>query len=288
MKNRILITLLCGAVMAASCKKAGNYKALNASSSDSALVAADSVSPQQAKLVKTADMHFKVKNVEQTSENITGLTTKYNGMVMHHDMTASDEQTSDTRLNNDSVMRVSRFNTNATMTVKIPSEKIEEFLDVVSHMSIYVNVRRMDIEDKSLDYLSSQMKLNSRKELVSQQKAGRIVFKNPDAVLDLKDGLVDEQINNRKIDDAVKYSVINLDFYQSNTISKEIIVNDDPDTDKLPFGNRLLIAFGDGWSLFKELVILLANIWVLIIAAIGVWVAVRWYKQKNTKFHLPL
>jgi Domain of unknown function (DUF4349) len=288
MKNRILITLLCGAVMAASCKNKGDYKALNASSSDSALVAADSVSPQQAKLVKTADMRFKVKNVEQTSENITSLTTKYNGMVMHHDMTASDEQTSDTRLNNDSVMRVLRFNTNADMTMKIPSEKIEEFLDAVSHMSIYVNVRRMDIEDKSLDYLSSQMKLNSRKELVSQQKAGRLVFKNPDAVLDLKDGLVDEQINNRKIDDEVKYSVISLDFYQSNTISKEIIVNDDPESYKLPFSNRLLIAFGDGWSLFKELVILLADMWVFIVGAIGVWVAVRWYKGKNTRLNLPL
>lgn len=274
--------------MAASCKNAGNYKALNASSSDSTLVAADSVSPQQAKLVKTADMRFKVKNVELTSENITSLTTKYNGMVMHHDMTASNEQTNDTRLNNDSVMRVSRFNTNAIMTVKIPSEKIEEFLDAISHMSVYVNVRRMDIEDKSLDYLSSQMKLNSRKELVSRQKAGRVVFKNPDAVLDLKDGLVDEQINNRKIDDQVKYSVISLDFYQSNTISKEIIVNDDPETYKLPFGNRLLIAFGDGWALFKELVILLADMWVFIIAGIGMWIGVRWYKRKYTKFQLPL
>ena len=274
--------------MAVSCKSKGDYKAFNASSSDSALVAADSVSPQQAKLVKTADMRFKVKNVEQTSENIASLTTKYNGMIMHHDITASDEQTSDTRLNNDSVIRVSRFNTTADMTVKIPSEKIEDFLDAVSHMSVYVNVRRMDIEDKSLDYLSSQMKLNSRKELVSQQKAGRVVFKNPDAVLDLKDGLVDEQINNRKIDDEVKYSVISLDFYQSNTISKEIIVNDDPESYKLPFGNRLLIAFGDGWSLFKELLIVLANMWVFIVAAIGVWVAIRWYKQRNAKLHLPL
>jgi len=288
MKNSILIILLCGAVMAASCKNSGNYKALNASSSDTALVAADSVSAKQPKLVKTADMRFKVKNVEQTSESIAKLTTRYNGMVMHHDMNAETVQTSDTRLGNDSVMRVSRFSTMATMTVKIPSEKIEEFLDAVDHMSIYVNVRRMDIEDKSLDYLASQMKLNSRKELVNQQKAGRVVFKNPDAVLDLKDGLVDEQINNRKIDDEVKYSIISLDFYQSNTISKEIIVNDDPESYKLPFGNRLLIALGDGWTVFKELILLLANMWVFVIGGIGIWIAVRWYKQKHTKLHLPL
>jgi len=287
MKNSILIILLCGAVMAASCNNARDYKALNAASSDSALVASDSVAPQ-AKLVKTADMRFKVKNVEQTGESITALTTKYNGMVMHHNMNASNEQTSDIRLSNDSVLRVSRFNTTADMIVKIPSEKIDEFMNAVGRMGIYVNARRMDIEDKSLDYLSSQMKLNSRKELISQQKAGKVVFKNPDAVLDLKDGLVDEQINNRKIDDAVKYSTISLDFYQSNTISKEIIVNDDPESYKLPFGNRILIAFGDGWNIFKELVILLADMWVFIVAGAAVWIGVRWYKRKYTRFNFPL
>jgi len=174
------------------------------------------------------------------------------------------------------------------MIVKIPSEKIDEFMNAVGRMGIYVNARRMDIENKSLDYLSSQMKLNSRKELISQQKAGKVVFKNPDAVLDLKDGLVDEQINNRKIDDAVKYSTISLDFYQSNTISKEVIVNDDPETYKLPFGNRLVIAFNEGWDIFKDVVTVLANMWVFIIAGIGIWFGVRWYKRKYIRLNLPL
>lgn len=279
-KNSNLMVLLCGAVMIASCKNSGNFKALNSATSDSTLVAADSVVTKQAKLVKTADLHFKVENVDQTGENIVALTTKYNGMVMHHDITSSAAQTHDIRLDNDSVMRVSAFNTTADMTVKIPSEKIEDFLNNVSHMSIYVNVRRMDIEDKSLDYLSSQMKLNSRKELVSAQKTGRLVIKDPNAVLDFKDGLVDEQINNRKIEDEVKYSLVNLGFYQSNTISKETVVNDDPESYQLPFVSRLTIAFGKGWYLFKELVIVLADLWVFIFAGIGAWVMVRLYKRK--------
>lgn len=267
--------------MVSSCKNSGQYKALNSSSSDTALVAADSVAPKETKLVKTADIGFKVKNVEQTTENIMALTARLNGMVIHHNVIASIEQTHDTNLDNDSVLRVSSFNTNAQMTVKIPSAKIEDFLNTISHMSIYVTARRMDIEDKSLDYLSSQLKLNSRKELVSAQKAGRLVVKDPNAVLDFKDGLVDEQINNKRIDDAVKYSIVSLAFSQSNSIIKEVIVNDNPSVYQVPFFSSLSVAFANGWYLFKQLVIVLADIWVFIVLGIVVWFTIRWYKRKG-------
>jgi len=281
MKTSNLIVLLCGAAMIASCKNSSDYKALNASSSDTALIAADSISPKQAKLVKTADMHFKVKNVQQTGENIAALTAKFNGMVVHDDMTSAPDQTHDITLNNDSVMRISSFNTTADMTVKIPTEKLEDFLHTVSHMGIYVNQKTMDIEDKSLDYLASQMKLNSRKELVAQQKSGKLVIKDANSVLDLKDGLVDEQINDKRIDDEVKYSVITLNFYESNTISKEVIANDDPSTYHLPFFSQLGMALQNGWFLFSELIIGLVNLWAIILSGAIVWILVRLYGKRK-------
>jgi hypothetical protein len=282
MKASNLMALLCIAVAIASCKqRSAGYNALNNQSSDTALVASDSTAPKQPKLIKTADIRFKVKNVQQTGENISALTTKYNGMVVHHDMTSAAEQTNDVRISDDSIMRISSFNTNSDMTVKIPAEKLEDFLNTVSRMGIYVNERKMDIADKSLDYLSAQLKLNSRKELLAQQKTGKVVFKDPGAVLDLKDGLVDQQISNKMIDDEVKYSVVSLSFYQSNTISKEIIANDDPASYTLPFFNRAAMAFVNGWYMFKELLIGLINIWVFLIFGISVWLLIKWYKKKS-------
>ena len=281
MKASNLIALLLIAVAVVSCKNSSDYKAMNNESSDTALVAADSVAPKQAKLIKTADIRFKVKNVQQTSENISAFTTKYEGMVMHHNMTSSKEQTSDVHLSDDSVMRVSAFNTTADMTIKIPSEKLEDFLNTVSHMGIYINARHMDIEDKSLDYLASQLKLNSRKEFITQQKTGKVVFKDPNSVLDLKDGLVDQQINNKMIDDQVKYSVISLSFYQSNTISKEIIANDNTSAYNLPFYNRAAMAFADGWSMFKEIILVLLDLWFFVILGIASGVLLWRYNKKK-------
>jgi len=169
MKIRTLTALLTGIVLLNACKSKP-YELDRKSSADTA-----------AKLVKTAEIQFKVKNVQQTSDSILALTTKFNGMVTHHQVMSSANETHDVRLSNDSLMRVSAFNTTADMTVKIPSEKIESFLNTVSKLSLYVNVRRMDIEDKSLDYLSAQLKLNSRNQLIAQQKQGKITIKDPGA-----------------------------------------------------------------------------------------------------------
>ncbi len=277
MKAKILMMMLAGALLAA-CKGSGNYESMD-SMADS--VSTADINLTEPKLVKTAGINFKVKSVQQSSEKITSLTNQYKGMVMSHSVNSNINNTSDKRISEDSVMRISAFYTSAQMTVKVPSIKLDEYLDSVAKLGVYVSTRSMDIEDKSLDYLSAKMKLNSRKDMVDQQKKGKIIIKDPSAVLNLRDDLVDEQIYNRKIDDAVKYSVVNLSFYQSNTIFKEVIANDNPASYNLPFFKRVGLALSDGWNLFKELLIVLINAWALILAGVVLWQAILFYKRKR-------
>jgi len=282
MKAKFLIPLIAGLGLLWACKgKTGSYEVVNNSGSSAAdSTKLDSIKLSAPKLVKAAGIHFKVKNVEQTAEHITALVTSINGMVIHHQMGSTAERSLDVRISYDSVMRVTSFNTTADMTVKIPSSKIEEFMNQVGHMGIYVNNRSMDITDKSLDYLSSQLKLKSRTELVAQQKKGTIIIKKPEDVLNLKDDMIDQQIGNRQIDDAVKNSIVTLSFYQSNTINKEIIANDDPSAYNLSFFKRLGMALENGWTMFVDVIIGLANLWVFILAGVGVWLVIRRYKSR--------
>jgi hypothetical protein len=281
MKKRVLIPLLAGLALLWACKgKKGSYELANNSSADSTRTEADTVMLKRPKLVKTAGIHFKVKNVQQTAEHITTLATSINGIVIHHQMGSTAERSDDVRFSNDSVMRVTSFNTTAEMTVKIPSVKLEDFLNQVGHLGIYVNDRRMDITDKSLDYLSAHLKLKSLTELISQQKKGKVIIKKPEDVLNLKNDMIDQQIGNRQIDDAVKNSIVTLSFYQSNTINKEIIANDDPSAYKLPFFKRLGMAVANGWGLFVDVIIGMANIWMFLFAGIGAWMIIRYYKRK--------
>jgi hypothetical protein len=281
MKKRILIPLLAGLALLWACKgKTGSELVNNSRSADSAKI--ESADTLQTKLIKTAGINFKVKNVQQTAELISALTTGLNGMVMHHQMTSTAERSLDVRISDDSVMRVTSFNTIAEMIVKIPQAKLEDFMNRVARMGIYVNNRSMDITDKSLDYLSSQLKLKNRTELVSQQKSGRIVIKKPEDVLQLKDDMVDQQIGNLGINNAVKNSVVTLSFYQSNTINKEAIANDDPSAYNLPFIKRMGMAIETGWEVFVDVIIALTNLWVFILAAIGAWTLIRYYRNKKS------
>jgi hypothetical protein len=277
MKAKILMMMLAGALLAA-CKGSGSYESMDNVADTVATTDANLTEP---KLVKTAGINFKVKNVQQSSEKITSLTNQYKGMVMSHSVNSNINSTSDKRVSEDSVMRISAFYTSAQMTVKVPSAKLDEYLDSVAKLGVYVSTRSMDIEDKSLDYLSARMKLNSRKDMVDQQKKGKIVIKDPSAVLNLRDDLVDEQIYNRRIDEAVKYSVVNLSFYQSNTIFKEIIANDDPSSYNLPFFKRVGLALNNGWYIFKEALLVLANVWVFVLAGVALWQIIIYYRRKR-------
>jgi hypothetical protein len=280
MKTKLLIPLIAGLGLLCACKNKSGYELVNNSNATNT-ESADSTSVSQPKLIKTAGMRFKVKNVQQTSEKIAALTTSYHGTVSHHQMGSTPNRSLDIRISNDSVMRVTSFCTTTDITVKIPSKKVDDFMNQVSRMGIYVNSRSMDITDKSLDYLSAQLKLKSRAELVSQQKKGKVIIKNPANVLLLKDDMIDQQINNRGIDDAVRNSVVNLSFYQSNTINREIIANDDPSAYNLPFLNRLGMAIEKGWQVFVDVIIAITNLWVFVLAGVGIWVIVKYYRNKK-------
>jgi hypothetical protein len=271
--------LLCLIFIVGCSGKKGHYEVSTADST-SVLSNGSAADSDKPKFVKTANMRFKVKDVQRTGESISALTTSMQGMVMHHSLATSIERSTDVVSSSDSVMRFSSYNTNADMTVRVPSDKMEEFMNQVGHMAVFVNTRNMDIQDKTLDFLASQLKVTGRNEIIAQQKKRLVKIKSIDDVLALKDDQVDKQIDNRRIEDAVKYSTIGLNFYQSNTVAKELIVNDDPSNYSLPFFRRLGNAFVNGWIIFDEGLIALANIWVFILIVVAGVLAYRHYTKK--------
>ncbi len=273
--------MLAGIVLFAACKRSPYELGKgDVTSADTARV--DSISAfTQDKLVKTASINFKVKNVRRCAEQIGALADHYHAMVMHHDITSTAGVSKDIKLNGDSVMRMSSYQTSGEMTVKVPEEKLDAFTDSVCRLGIYVNRSLLNIEDKSLDYLATRMKANNRAKLVSQHRAGKVTIKSPTAVMNLEDDLVDERIENLKTDREVKYSTISLSFYQNNTVLKEILLDDNPSAYDLPFFKRLTLALANGWWLFTELIIAVANIWMLLVVAAIIVVLVRNYKIKR-------
>ncbi|MCR8558727.1 DUF4349 domain-containing protein [Mucilaginibacter sp. BJC16-A38] len=285
MKSKISITLMAGLFLLGACegrrdKESADSTSVSTSKEKAVDLKKDTLKTG-SKLVKKADIRFKVKNVQQTSEQIAALTTSLNGMVIHHTINSTSENSADIKRSSDSIMRVTVVNTTADMTVKIPPANLESFMLQVTRMGLYVENSHMDITDKSLDYLSTQMKLKNQSERVAKNKQDAATAKNPDDLLAFKNNMVDQQINNRRTDDSVKNSVVTLSFYESNVIHREIIANSDLSAYNPPAIKQLDMSFENGWGVFVSLLIALANAWVIFPIGFGVWMLVRYLKKKQ-------
>ncbi len=280
MKMSNLMLLLAVLCLFAACKGRGSYESeLSKQIADSAsAISSDSAG---AKLVKTAQVDMKVKDAAKVSEEIVQLTTaNYHGIVMNHHLQSEELRSEDMKLSVDSLQRVTVYHTTATMTVRVPPAALNHFMSDVSKLGLHVNIRRMDIEDKTFDYLTSQLYQNNRKELVEQQKEGKVKFKDPTAILRVSDDLADEKVNNMRVDHAVQYSVVDLILSQNNTVSIEHIANDDPAVYQIPFLQRMAFALSNGWSMFADCVIALANLWVFLVLGVILWFTFKYYKIK--------
>ena len=124
MKARWLI-MLTGIVLLGACKGKTRYDSADRTDTTNQELPLSKAEPvqQDEKLVKTADIRFKVKSVQQTGQQIASLTKSCNGMVMRHTIGSSIKSSKIIHLGNDSLMQVSAENAMAIMTVRIPYRK---------------------------------------------------------------------------------------------------------------------------------------------------------------------
>jgi len=293
MKTKILIPLA-GVALFCACKGAGSgsesadtvgvvqktekvieSKATSKNATDTALLATQ-------KLVKTASMHFKVKDVQQTSDRIAALTASSNGTVMYHTINSVAGDSTTIRKTDDSLLKITVYNSTADMTVRIPSANVESFVTQVAQMGMVVNSLKFEINDKTYDYLSTRLKLKNQQERKDNGESGSANLKDPDNLLNYKNHIVDQQISNLKTDDSVKNAVIALSFYENNVVHKELIANPDLSAYNLPVSTRMGTSFKTGWSVFIDIMVELANLWVLAPVGGLVWFVV-WYFNRRKK-----
>jgi hypothetical protein len=271
MKAKLLV-MLAGIAMLAACK--GKDETV-----------ADSPVIDSPMLVKTADMRLKVKNVEQAAEKVSKLVAAKEGMVMHHNMKSEIVSSREIKLSDDSVRKLTVINANADMTVRIPSDFIEVFMDSVNHLSTYTDTRSMDIEDRTIDYVAEVMKTDNREKSVKlRENIKPATHEGADSILRVEDNIVDRKINNMRTEQAVNYSTVTLNLYENNIVKAEVLPNEDLSAYSLPLFKRVGLALSTGWFYFAEFVIGLLHLWPFIIAmGAGVYAILAYRKKRAAK-----
>lgn len=197
---------------------------------------------------------------------------------------STQEQVKELKISNDSLLSISTYTTQADITARIPSQHLEQFLFKTSDLGYFISNSRMDVDDKSLQYLATHLKQQNRAQILNPSNHKKELTSIQ--VLNRKDEVVDQEIAKRQIDADVNFSTVQLSLFQNSVVKKEIIANYAVGDYQLPFHQNLSNAFYAGWSYFLSFVVAITHLWMFLITAIIVWLFMRRFYQVR-KFSIP-
>jgi Fe-S cluster assembly iron-binding protein IscA len=289
MKRHFAIVAL-AAIIFAGCNAEHKAESLDYASTDT--IAADAVANGELveKMTKTADMRFRVKDVQRTKEDLSTTIRKQGGLVMEFNINSSIQNSEKVKFSSDSLKEITAYRTDGYLVARVPSDQLDDLTNKVAGMAVFVDNQSLKMEDKSMDYLENKLKAENRIEAVERiNKVATKKSANVETSLNIKDDYVDRKIENLSIDKRVKYSTISLSFYQDNTIKTMIVANDNIYDYKPDFLRRLGLNLLDGWMYFKEFILFLSKLWMFVLAGVVAFFVIRYYtrKQSNKAFLPP-
>ena len=237
-------------------------------------------SSSTAKIIKTADIRFRVKDAWKTKREISARIKQYGGTLVEAAVENRIQQQDKVKYSADSLSEITLYNTECRITAKIPAENLDQFTDDIVAHADFVDQQSLLFDDQSIDYLANKAKARNRSEAVTSISKNDVKEKNViSKTLDLKDAYVDKQTSNFQIDSKVKSSTVTLSFYQGNTIKKIMIANDNLGDYRPGFLKRLSLSLLNGWFILTEFLLILANIWTLIVLALVIYFGIIYYKK---------
>jgi len=234
------------------------------------------------KIIKTADMRFRVKDVQNTKEQLSKTIKAEGGTVAEFSIESAIQETDKVKQSTDSLKEITSYRTQGYLIAKVPSEKLDEFTNTIAKMAVFVDHQSMKMDDQSIAYLANKLKAQNRVDAI--EKINKVATKksaNVESSLYIKDDYVDKKIENMQIDNRVKFSTITLNFYQDNTVKTMIVANDNLYDYRPAFINRLWLGIVNGWTIFKEIIIFISNLWMLVLAGFAVFFVIRYFVRKN-------
>lgn len=221
--------------------------------------------------IKTADVNMEVKDVYNATIAIEKSVQELGGFVTKSNLQSNVVSENTYNTSDDEAMLVKKYQTENTMQVRIPTEKLGEFLTAINTNKLFLNSRSINAEDvtANIKYSELEGKRNQKtSENISKLKT------NKDKV-NMDDGNMSEgnaqKLASMNMADNLKYSTIDIYIKEPQLRIAEIAVTNTTSIDNKYRYNFIYDAkdgFVYGFYLIQRIIVALINIWpVLLIAA---------------------
>lgn len=231
------------------------------------------------KFVKMAEVNMEVKDVYDATIFIEQKLKELGGFVVQSRLnsnTISEEvfEVADTK----SIL-VKKFQTENRMQVRVPSEKLSDFLALVNNQKLFLHSRVIISQDVS----NSAKIIEFEKD--KNQKIAEVIanMKNNITKLKLTDENLEQnnyqEIKNIMLSDSLKYSFVELYIAEPKLRISEIAIENVKNIDnkyKFNFFYDAKNAIVEGFYLIQKVIIILLYIWpILLIGSIVIFFLIK-------------
>lgn len=291
---KIVLALLI-VILAISCKKAEASAETAYESKDIAVDTTNVTSSSAAvepknsdkKVIRTADIKFKVKNVANSTYAIENTANKFGGFVTYTNLQSTISDKNETKISQDSTLEITKYTVENNIVIRVPNIRLDTVIKTIVKQIDFLEYRIIKADDVSLQMLSNQMAQNrSSKQEKRLEKAIDTKGKKLNEVIAAEDNLdaKNEQNDNTKLEnlslqDQVNFSTLTLQIYQRETIKEEMIAN--AKTYRQDFGSKILDGLISGWYVIEGIIAVVAQLWSVILIGIGGYFIFKKYFHKG-------
>lgn len=262
-----------------SCKKGEATTSEIAAAESKDIMITDSISSvatmsvKDKQFIKTAEVNMEVKDVYEATTSMEKSVQELGGFVTHSNLQSNvvSEETFNT--SNEEAMLVKKYQTENKMQVRVPTEKLGEFLTLINNKKLFLNSRIINAEDVTAKIKYAELegkRIKKTEENISKLKTNKdkVTLDNEN----MSDGNL-QQLANMDVSNNLKYSTVDIYIKEPKLRIAEIVVTNTKSIDnkyKFNFLYDVKNAFVEGFYLIQKLLVGLVTIWPLVlIAGIG-------------------
>jgi len=244
------------------------------------------------KMIRTANIKFKVKDVIKATYIIENIVVTHDGFVANTNLTSQINNTNEIPVKEDSTLLATYYSVVNTLVLRVPNVQLDTTLKEIAQLVEFMDYRIIDAKDVSLDLLSKKLEQNrlanydSRMTNAINNKGKRLSDVNDaeNSLLEKQAQADEAKLANLQILDSIKYSTINLLLYQNQSIKYEVIAKEKTIIPySIPFGTRFIEALKFGWTIIVEFFLFLINGWSIILIAVLIFFGVKYFRKRISK-----
>lgn len=234
------------------------------------------------KFVRKADVNMEVSDVYQATIYIENTLKEMGGFVTLSNYRSEVLEEKVFPQSDEKSMLVREYITKNQMQVRVPTEKLSDFLKQLNDKNIFLRERIITAEDVSTNIKMAELEKQRMAKHKAQLSQQANTIKNAEAVNENERELIYQKINDLNLADELKYSTVEIYLSEPKSKISQVEI---PNTKSLKnkyqggFGYSIKEAFADGFYGFQQFLILVAHAWMFILAGIlGIFV---WKNRKK-------